>query len=91
MYYLVAYDIISDRQRKKVSDYLESIGERVNKSVFICCYFNDDKEILVQKLQSYLNKGDDVLIVPLCKKCFDSSILLNRDGTTKRQNLTTFV
>ena len=42
MFYLVCYDIVSDRRRNKVSKLLEAYGLRVQKSVFECVL--DDKE-----------------------------------------------
>ncbi|WP_304297298.1 CRISPR-associated endonuclease Cas2 [Porphyromonas gulae] len=33
---LVAYDISSNRRRRKVARILEQCGVRINKSVFIC-------------------------------------------------------
>ncbi|PIE88322.1 MAG: CRISPR-associated endonuclease Cas2 [Bacteroidetes bacterium] len=91
MNYLVAYDITSNKQRKKVADYLERIGVRVNKSVFICRHADREKEVLTKELQSYLRKGDDVFIVPLCKKCEENMIFLNRQKISKRNALTSFV
>jgi CRISPR-associated protein Cas2 len=36
MFYLVCYDIVSDRRRNKVAKLLEAYGLRVQKSVFEC-------------------------------------------------------
>lgn len=38
LFYVVVYDISSDKQRKKVSDLLEGYGLRVQYSVFECVF-----------------------------------------------------
>ena len=33
---IVAYDVINNKRRRKISEEMESIGVRINKSVFLC-------------------------------------------------------
>jgi CRISPR-associated protein Cas2 len=33
-FYIIVYDVVDDKRRLKIAKYLESIGERAQKSVF---------------------------------------------------------
>lgn len=61
MFYLICYDIISDRRRDRVSRLLEGYGLRIQKSVFECVLTTDQYELLQQRLQTkrYLNPQED--------------------------------
>ena len=70
MFYLVCYDIVSDKKRAKIAKTLESLGMRVQKSVFECIL--DDKEYkqLSEKLLRMINKKEDQLrFYPLTESC----------------------
>lgn len=89
--YLIAYDISSNKRRKKVSDLLETYGVRVNKSVFFCQCKLQESTQLMHELQSLIDKHDQVLWVPLCKSCTEQAIVLNQTPNNQRKNRTTFV
>jgi CRISPR-associated protein Cas2 len=59
MFYLVCYDIVSDRRRNKVSKILEGYGLRVQKSVFECVLDEKQYETLSKYLTRLVNKRED--------------------------------
>jgi CRISPR-associated protein Cas2 len=59
MFYLVCYDIVSDRRRNKVAKLLESYGLRVQKSVFECVLDQQQYETLSKYLVRLVNKKED--------------------------------
>lgn len=70
MFYLICYDIVSDRRRNKVSKLLEAYGLRVQKSVFECVLDEKQHEQLLQRLLKLLNKRQDqIRFYPLSANC----------------------
>jgi CRISPR-associated protein Cas2 len=64
--YVVAYDIPSDRRRKKVADLLEGYGQRVQYSVFECRLDSTQYKQLQERLKPRLNfQEDQVRFYPL--------------------------
>ena len=59
MFYLVCYDIVSDRRRNKVAKLLESYGLRVQKSVFECILDEQQYKTLSKYLKRLVNKRED--------------------------------
>jgi CRISPR-associated protein Cas2 len=59
MFYLVCYDIVSDRRRQKISQLLEAYGLRVQKSVFECVLDEKQYQNLSQRLLRLVNKRED--------------------------------
>lgn len=59
MFYLVCYDIVSDRRRNKVAKLLESYGLRVQKSVFECILDEQQYKTLSKYLTRLVNKRED--------------------------------
>ncbi|KYC43943.1 CRISPR-associated protein Cas2 [Scytonema hofmannii PCC 7110] len=59
MFYLVCYDIVSDRRRNKISKILEGYGLRVQKSVFECVLDEKQYETLSKYLTRLVNKRED--------------------------------
>lgn len=91
---LIAYDVSSNRRRQKVAHYLESLGIRVNKSVFICTIsLGDHLTELQEKLKLIIGPHDCVFVLPLCKRCYDSAWFIERSYTPKsrRQRRTKIV
>ena len=58
MFYLVCYDIVNDRRRTKVSNFLQGYGLRVQKSVFECV-LSPDQYKTVQKRRHKLIKEQE--------------------------------
>ena len=59
MFYLVCYDIVLDRRRNKVAHILQGYGMRVQKSVFECVLTPDQREMLNQKLVTFIDADED--------------------------------
>lgn len=70
MKYYIAYDIVSDKKRKKISDLLSGYGCRVQFSVF-------KVELTLKQLASFQSKcskiinknSDSILFIPVCLDC----------------------
>lgn len=58
-FYLVCYDVVSDRRRHKVAHLLEGYGMRVQKSVFECVLTPPQFDMVSRKLQRYLKPEED--------------------------------
>lgn len=69
-FYVVAYDIPSDRRRTKVHKVLSGFGQWTQYSLFEL-FLNDKELVLLQnKLEKLLNpKQDSVRFYPLCAAC----------------------
>lgn len=68
--YVIAYDIVCDKKRRKVADILQDYGLRMQKSVFECALDAKALKELTQKLSAVIDpKQDSVLFYMLCKGC----------------------
>lgn len=68
--YVVAYDLSADSARSKMAKYLESIGRRIQKSVFVCDLSAKEFQSARRALLSFAAaEGSEVLIIPLCNGC----------------------
>lgn len=82
---LIAYDIASDRRRRKIAGVLENYGTRVNFSVFECLVSVADSEKMKQELSGLMKAGKDSIIVyTLCKPCVNKRTLLKGKAAGKR-------
>ncbi|MDY7014761.1 MAG: CRISPR-associated endonuclease Cas2 [Cyanobacteriota bacterium] len=61
LFYIIVYDIPSDKRRKKVSDLLEGYGRRVQYSVFECMLTQDKFEELKTRLRKRIKTREDNL------------------------------
>ena len=75
---VVAYDVVSNKKRKKVSDILEGFGKRVNRSVFECELKNNKQRVeLEQKLSEVIDKkSDSIRIYSICANCLSTSTVI---------------
>lgn len=76
MYYLIAYDIENNKNRKKISDLLECYGYRVNYSVFECELNKTKLKKLLNEIEEkkYIDKKYDSLrFYHICKNCIPKS------------------
>ena len=70
-FYVVAYDIRSDRHRVRLSKLLEKYGVRVNYSVFECMFTPGQLKLVKKRVGSMLNpKYDSVIFYPCCLDCY---------------------
>lgn len=73
MKYIIAYDIASNKKRKKVANELEGLGYRVNKSVFECELSRTRLAKLEKFLRKMTSKDDSVRLYRICENCLQSS------------------
>lgn len=67
---LVAYDIAHPKRLRRVAKALESVGDRVQKSVFECGLTPDALLALRQRLRRLIDPAEDnILIQPICPYC----------------------
>jgi CRISPR-associated protein Cas2 len=82
-FYLVAYDVVDDKRRAKTAKYLESIGDRVQGSVFEIYLTKAEVDKLLKKAAKLLKKEEDSLrIYLLCESCRGKVINLGPKVTT---------
>jgi CRISPR-associated protein Cas2 len=81
MLYLICYDIVSNRRRKKVADVLLDFGSRVQKSAFECSLRSDAQlRDVVRRINPLLNTDTDTLrIYRVCAACRPESKALGVD------------
>lgn len=71
MHYVIAYDIRSDRRRRKVLSALKDFGLPVQLSVVECHLDRGRLALLKQKILSLIDQRRDTLtIYALCDNCF---------------------
>ena len=69
-FYIVVYDIVNDKRRTKVARYLESIGSRVQYSVFEIYLTKAEIEKMLQILKKLiLEREDGIRVYSLCETC----------------------
>lgn len=70
-FYVVTYDIGDDKRRDKVMKLLESLGTRMNYSVFECMLTDIQYRRMCQQLEKIVVSREDwVNIYPLCTECY---------------------
>lgn len=70
-FYVVTYDIGDDKRRNKVVKLMESIGTRMNYSVFECMLTDLQYQDMCKRLARVIVKREDwVNIYPLCTECY---------------------
>jgi CRISPR-associated protein Cas2 len=68
---LICYDISQDNARARVAATLQTWGERIQRSVFICTLDPDDLTELIQRLRILIDTRTDAIhVVPLCGTCW---------------------
>ena len=76
-FYLSTYDLSNNKRRLKLSKLLESLGLRVQGSVFEGWLTGAELNFLVQKGKSLIHEGEDSLrIYPVCRSCHEKMILI---------------
>jgi CRISPR-associated protein Cas2 len=69
-FYVLAYDLSDDRRRAKIARLMESLGERVQGSVFEAWLTPAELNRLVAKAKKILHEREDSLrIYMLCAAC----------------------
>lgn len=66
--FVISYDIVDDKRRKQLSDYLESYGVRVQYSVFETELNQSQLDRVIKGIQKRINSDEDtVRIYPIAK------------------------
>jgi len=69
-FYVIVYDVVDDRRRLKVARHLESLGERVQKSVFEVYLTPGELEKCLRRLSRLIKEQEDSLrVYDLCAAC----------------------
>lgn len=68
-WWLVCYDVHDPDRLRKCARHVEGYGHRVQYSVFRCWLTGREVERLRWELTERLDKGDEVLLIPLCGEC----------------------
>ena len=81
MFYLISYDIPSDRKglrrRNRISKRLLDFGDRVQESLFECFLNQDDFDRTMKVLKREVDPlADNIRIYQLCRKCQQQTISL---------------
>jgi CRISPR-associated protein Cas2 len=76
---VVAYDIVDDRRRQKISKILVQYGIRCNKSVFECLLTESKIQKMKGQILKTADKDEDIILYYfLCKPCVMKSESLGR-------------
>jgi CRISPR-associated protein Cas2 len=76
---LVTYDISRDTNRARVAATLQTWGDRIQRSVFICTLDPADFTDLVERVRAIIDtRTDAVHIAPLCGTCWTGITVLGQ-------------
>ena len=77
MFLIIAYDIVDDDRRRKVSETLENFGVRVQESVFECHLTPAQREEVQERLARLLEpEVDNVRYYRVCQDCLAQSTVI---------------
>ncbi len=69
-FYVVVYDVVEDKRRLKVAKYLESMGDRVQYSVFEVYLTPKELQEVMKKLATLIEAEEDgIRVYNLCTAC----------------------
>ncbi|NPV86933.1 MAG: CRISPR-associated endonuclease Cas2 [Anaerolineae bacterium] len=69
-FYLLSYDISSDKRRAKIAKIMESLGERVQGSVFEAWLNDQELDKLLRRVKkTFAEKEDSLRIYVICETC----------------------
>ncbi|CAM2848212.1 CRISPR-associated endonuclease Cas2 [Skermania piniformis] len=76
---LAAYDIPVDRRRARLAALLQSWGDRIQLSVFLCTIEDDQLGVLRDTIAAIIDPDEDsVFLVRQCKDCWSGVINLGQ-------------
>ena len=92
MFYLVCFDIVDDRDRRKAAKILCEYGYRVQKSVFECPRLSEKKFLrLRDRLESEIDSlWDTVRFYRLCRSCLQTVEYIGTGGPPKTAPMVVF-
>lgn len=79
-FYIITYDIVSNKKRKLIADKLLEIGaQRKNKSVFLCLLTIEKLNEVLDFIDKNMNKKDCFFVAKICNSCIKESFTLKKD------------
>ena len=79
MIYYIAYDISDTDARTQTAKKLESLGTRIQHSLFMCELAPDQMETVFNQLSALIDPECDSLhIYPVCKECLQGQKILGK-------------
>lgn len=82
-FYLFAYDIAEPKRLNRIAKILESIGERVQDSVFEAYLTEEEVQRLLKKVRKIMKEEEDSLrIYVLCRACRSKIYCVGRGSPT---------
>ena len=70
-FYVITYDIGDDKRREQVVKIMESVGTRMNYSVFECMLTDAQYRNLCIRLSKIVVRREDwINIYPICRECY---------------------
>lgn len=79
--YLVCYDLPDDARRAKLAKFLDTLGDRLQFSVFECWLGAEERQKLVRGVEEIIDPVEDrVSIYVLCKRCRESASHYGHSG-----------
>ena len=88
-FYVLAYDMTNDRRRAKIAKIMESMGERVQGSVFEAYLTRPELEKLLKRVNKVINADEDSLrIYALCEACRRKPVMIGRSHLTPAPGVT---
>ncbi len=76
---LICYDISEDTTRARVAATLQQVGDRIQRSVFVCVTEPDKLPEVETRLREIIDPDTDAVhIVPLCATCWDKVIVVGQ-------------
>lgn len=74
-FWVIAYDIVDDRNRNRIANFLEKHGQRVNYSVFECMLTDSQFEKVKKQIEKWMDTDDDrIVYYPICVNCYTKII-----------------
>ena len=74
-FWVIAYDIVDDRNRNRIANFLEKHGQRVNYSVFECMLTDSQFEKVKKQIEKWMDTDDDrIVYYPICVNCYTNII-----------------
>lgn len=76
---LIAYDITDNTRRSRIAARLQSVGDRIQRSVFVTTMTSERLDDLVKECSALMNVDEDsIFVVRQCSACWNGLIQLGQ-------------
>lgn len=81
MFYIISYDIASDKKRRHIFNFLRDKGfYRIQKSVFLGEFYLEDLHTLIEKLKTFISKKEDsIFCIPFTQEEYKKITSIGND------------